>query len=56
MVTGDIQGCLWSLISNFRPHQIGNAAEGKIHRMSSKLSMMWSGLFVGGDAPSVLEL
>lgn len=47
LVTGNIHGCLWSLISNFRPHQIGNAAEGKIHRMLSKLSMMWSGLFVG---------
>ena len=46
MVTGNIHDCLWSLISSFKLYQIRNAAEGKIHRILSKLSMMWSGLFL----------
>ena len=36
-----IHGCLWSLITNFRPHQLGNAAEGKIHRMLSN-DVVWA--------------
>ena len=41
LVAGNVHGCLRSLISSFRLHQIGNAAEGKINRMLSKLSVIW---------------
>ena len=42
LVTGNIHGCLSLLISSFKLHQIGIVDEGKIDRMLSKLSEMWS--------------